>query len=180
MDAIHHVTARGIARRPLFLDDFDRIRYLRMLGLVIAARKWRCLSYCLMSNHVHLLFETRMPNLAAGMQRLHGEYGRCFNRRHALSGHVFEGRYHAVRVASDRQLWAVAAYIADNPVEAGLCERAENWRWSSHAASLEGRGPYWLDADRLHERVRAFGAGDPRAALDAAVAARRAVTGRAP
>ena len=119
--AIHHVTARGVARRPLFRDDRDRLRYLRMLGLVVVARAWRCLSYCLMDNHIHLLLETPTPNLALGMQRVHGDYGRSFNRRHGLNGHVFQGRYDAVRVRSDRQLWVTAAYIADNPVEAGLC-----------------------------------------------------------
>ena len=172
-DAIHHVTARGVARRPLFRDDLDRVRYLRMLGIVVGGQAWRCLSYCLMDNHVHLLLETPKPNLARGMQRLHGDYGRSFNHRHGLNGHVFQGRYHTVRIQSDRQLWAAAAYIADNPVEAGLCARAEDWRWSSHAASLGRRGPHWLDAARLHERLRAFGASDPRAALEAAIDSRR-------
>jgi putative transposase len=176
--AIHHVTARGVARRALFHDDLDRVRYLRLLGVVVVARGWRCLSYCLMDNHVHLLIETPSPNLALGMQRAHGDYARSFNQRHGLTGHVFQGRYHPVRVRSDSQLWAAAAYIADNPVEAGLCERAEDWRWSSHAASLGRPGPHWLDAARLRERLRAFGAPDPSAALAAAIADRRARASR--
>jgi REP element-mobilizing transposase RayT len=177
-DAIHHVTARGVARRALFRDDLDRVRYLRMLGVVVIARGWRCLSYCLMDNHVHLLIETPNPNLAIGMQRVHGNYGRSFNQRHGLTGHVFQARYNPVRVRSDRQLWAVAAYIADNPVEAGLSERPEDWRWSSHAAFLGRPGPHWLDAARLQERLRGFGAGEPQAALEETIAGRRASASR--
>jgi putative transposase len=176
--AIHHVTARGVARRALFRDDRDRVRYLRMLGLVVVGCAWRCLSYCLMDNHVHLLLETPKPNLSLGIQRIHGDYGRSFNRRHGLDGHVFQGRYAAVRVRSDTQLWVTAAYIADNPVDAGLCERPEDWRWSSHAAALGRPGPHWLDAARLHERLRAFGAADPQAALEAVIAGRRAPASR--
>ena len=44
-----------------------------------------------MDNHMHLLIETPQPNLGEGMQRLHGDFGRGFNRRHARSGHVFQG-----------------------------------------------------------------------------------------
>jgi hypothetical protein len=45
--------------------------------------------------------------------------------------------------------WTVAAYIARNPVEAGLCHEPEGWPWSSHAALLSGERPAWLDIDRL-------------------------------
>ena len=46
-----------------------------------------------MGNHVHMLIETPLPNLARGMQRLHGVYGGGFNRRHGGSGCVFGERY---------------------------------------------------------------------------------------
>ena len=53
---------------------------------------WRCLTYCLMGNHIHLLIETPKPNLRDGMQRFHGDYAQRFNRRHKRVGHVFQGR----------------------------------------------------------------------------------------
>ena len=83
-----------------------------------------CLSYCLMGNHVHLLIETREPNLGAGMHRLHGAYAQWFNRRHGFVGHVFQNRYESVTIENDPQLWVTAAYIARNPVTAGLCASA--------------------------------------------------------
>lgn len=146
---VYHVYARGNARARIYLEDADRLDYLKRLGQVAAAMAWRCLSYCLMPNHVHLLLETPRGNLSLGMQRLHGGYAQAFNRRHALEGHLFQGRYGAVRTRSDEQLWATAAYIARNPVEASLCERPEQWAWSSHRAVLAGVGPPWLDVRRL-------------------------------
>ena len=83
------------------------------------------------------------------MHRLHGGYAQYFNRRHRYVGHLFQDRFKGVPVLNDPQLWTVAAYIARNPVTAGLCEIATEWPWSSHTALLAGRHPLWLDAPRL-------------------------------
>ena len=119
-----------------------------MLAQAVRRQRWSCLAYCLMHNHIHLLVETPQPNLGAGMQRLHGLYAQTFNKRHKRCGHLFQGRYGGDRVRTDEQLLTAARYIALNPVEAGLCERPDEWPWSSHAGVLEwggagvaGRGP---------------------------------------
>lgn len=153
--AIQHVFARGVVRRPIFNDEQDRRTYLSLLGVVVCVTGWRCLSFCLMENHVHLLVETPKANLGAGMQRLHGDYARFFNKRHGASGHVFQGRYGAVRVTTNEQLLVTAAYIAHNPVEAGLCDRPEQWPWSSSAAEAREWTPRWLAVDRLRALLRA-------------------------
>jgi putative transposase len=158
--AIHHVWARGNRKALIFHDDLDRLRYLALLGRVATMFGWRCLAYCLMGNHVHLVVETPEANLGAGMERLHGEYAARFNRRHGLVGHVFQGRYKNRRPTSDAQLWVLIAYVANNPVAAGLCDTAEEWRWSSHRATVAGGAPEWLDVRRLLEYFGAFG-GDP-------------------
>jgi putative transposase len=93
---VHHVFARGNGRQLIYLDDADRGSYLAMLARAVAHRQWRCLAYCLMDNHVHLLIETPLPNLGAGMQWLHGRFAQQFNERHGRSGHVFQGRYGSV------------------------------------------------------------------------------------
>jgi len=161
--AIHHVYARGNDRRLIFRDDTDRAIYLHHLGRAVKRFAWRCLAYCLMDNHLHLLVETPRPTLGPGMQQLQGTYAQRHNSRHDRSGHLFQGRYGAVRVTSDPQLWSVAAYVARNPVEAALCARPEEWRWSSHAAVLGlVTPPDWLDVPRLLTHFRARG-GDARA-----------------
>ncbi len=127
---IYHVTARGIDRRRLFVDDQDRRRYLGILGDVCAELRWKRLGYCLMDNHVHLLLETSDANLSRGMQRLQSSYAQRFNLRHDKSGHVFQGRFHATVIASDAQLVAATEYVAQNPVEAGLCDAPDGWGWT--------------------------------------------------
>jgi len=147
--AIHHVFARGNAKQAIYVDDVDRERYLVMLGRTIARQRRRCLSYCLMDNHMHLLLETPAPNLGNGMQWLHSMYAQAFNSRHRRSGHLFQGRFGAIRVRSDAQLLMVARYIARNPVEGGVCGAPGDWQWSSHATAFDDLRPAWLDMPRL-------------------------------
>ena len=45
-----------------------------MLGDACERFNWACHAYCLMSNHYHLLIETREANLALGMRHLNGVY----------------------------------------------------------------------------------------------------------
>jgi REP element-mobilizing transposase RayT len=152
-----HVYARGNDKRAIYGDDDDRRLYVRLLAGTVRQFRWRLLAYCLMENHVHLLVETREPNLGRGIHRLHSSYAQRFNSRHGRSGHLFQGRYGCVRIESDEQLWTVAVYIAMNPVEAGLCRDAEDWTWSSHRAVLSGHRPDWLDVPRLLDCFAAAG-----------------------
>ena len=154
--------ARGNRREPIFDDDDDRRRYLAIWGSVADHLDWRCLAYCLMDNHVHHLVETPCPDLNAGLQLAHGDYGRYFNKIHGTTGHLFQGRYGATRARSDGVLWYFASYVALNPVRAKMCERPEQYAWSSHAAVVaDAEGPSWLDVERLLE----FYDADPSLAL---------------
>ena len=52
---LHHVIARGIERRPIFLDDEDRVRFLARLGEVVVGTRTDLLAWALVPNHFHLL-----------------------------------------------------------------------------------------------------------------------------
>jgi putative transposase len=155
-------------------DDADRFAYLRLLGAVTIYRRWRTMAYCLMDNHLHLLIETVEPNLGSGMQRLQGGFAQWFNRCHGTTGHVFERRFGGVPITTEEQFLTTASYIAHNPVAAGLCASAEQWRWGSHAA-ITGSGdpPDWLAIHRLLS-IFAVRGGDPLTAYRQQVTARRA------
>jgi REP-associated tyrosine transposase len=159
-DGVFHVYARGNNKADIYLDDGDREAYVALLASVVGRCGWLCLAYCLMPNHLHLLIQTPRPNLGRGMQRLHGDYAQTFNVRHDRVGHLFQGRYGAVRVTDDEQLATTVGYIATNPVRAGLVKRPGAWPWGSHRALVgDDAAPAWLAADRLSELfVGAFGA----------------------
>ena len=158
--AIHHVFARGVDKRRIYRDERDRRAYLEILGTVVEEFSWLPLAYCLMDNHVHLLVETPRPNLGDGVCRLHGEYARLFNRRHGRRGHLFESRFGSKRIRDDAYLLTVVRYVANNPVEAKLCEAPGAWAWDSVHRALGGTTPAWLAHGRLLDYLGGIGGGD--------------------
>ena len=56
-----------------------------------------------------------------------------FNLQHHLSGHLWQGRFFSC-VLDDEHLWAAVRYVEQNPVRAGLVEKAEDYEGSSAAA----------------------------------------------
>jgi putative transposase len=155
--AVHHVWARGNHKGVVFLDDRDRRFYLRLLERTVNQFKWLCLAYCLMDNHVHLLLETPRPNLGSGMQWFHGQYGRYFADKVGRPGHVFQKPFGSKRVKDEEQMWTTIRYVAQNPVDAKLCETPANWEWSSHRTVIDGDAPAWIARGRLLEYFDALG-----------------------
>jgi putative transposase len=155
--AFHHVAARGVSGADIYLDDLDREVFLELLSRVVRHYRWRCHAYCLMSTHYHLLVETILSNLSRGMRDLNGAYVRAFNSRRERAGHLLGARYRSVLIESDRQFAATAAYIAENPVKAGLCVAAEDWRWGSYAAVIgEAEKPSFLTLQDVREHLGPF------------------------
>lgn len=155
---VFHVYARGVDKCNIYRADEDRHFYLRLFGAVVERQRWMCLAYCLMPNHVHLLVCTPEPNLGVGMRLIHGPYAQGFNTRYGRVGHLFQGRYGAVRVTDDAQLGTTVGYIAANPVMAGLTLDPSGWRWSSHRALVGlDKAPSWLAVSDLMGLLSAQG-----------------------
>jgi REP element-mobilizing transposase RayT len=134
-NALYHVFVRGNNQQQIVLDDEDRFEWMRIANDVVDRCGWRCLAYCLMTNHFHLLVQTPQANIAEGMQRWNFLHARRFNRRHGRVGHLFERRYASRVVQDELHLLEVARYIDLNPVAAGACSDPERWFWSSYRAN---------------------------------------------
>jgi len=89
-----------------------------------------------MDNLYHLLLETPVPNLSAGMRQLNGIYTQASNRRHNRVDHLFQGRFKAILVEKQAHLLELSRYIILNPVHAGMVQHPENYPWSSYRATL--------------------------------------------
>src|SRR5581483_65207 len=69
------------AAKAHFRDDVDRVEFLRGLARVTAKYDWRCMGFCLMRTHYHLLVEVADGVLPTAMQSLNHGYACHFNRR---------------------------------------------------------------------------------------------------
>jgi putative transposase len=135
----HHVIQRGNNRTSTFTTVEEYDAYVDWLTDALERFDCRVHAYVLMTNHVHLLIT---PFVSGGIGRVMQSVGRryvCyFNKRHCRTGTLWEGRYRASAIGSDRYLMTCYRYIELNPVRAGLSKNPAGYTWSSHTANALG------------------------------------------
>lgn len=138
--AFYHVTCRGNERREIFTDDHDREKFLVLLEDSVSTHNVVVYAYILMSNHFHLLIQTRKANASEFMRHFNICYTGWFNYRHQRCGHLYQGRYKAFLIDANSYFLEVSRYLHLNVVRSGYLSSAEfeerwqylkEYRWSS-------------------------------------------------
>lgn len=127
---IYHVMLKGIDGRNIFLHEGDRKKFIDQVLQAKEKDDFSLLAYCLMDNHVHLLLEEE--ELGATIKRIAVGYVLWHNNQYGRSGHLFQNRYLSEAVETDEYLMTVARYIHQNPVKAGMVDKAISYTWSSY------------------------------------------------
>jgi REP element-mobilizing transposase RayT len=156
---LYHVVARGNDKQCIYTDDADCRSFLQLLADTLPRFDARCVFYCLLWNHYHLLMKAGCYPISRLMQQLNSTYCQRFNRRHRRVGHVLQGRFGSRIVEDGAYARAVLRYIALNPVMARLAVDPRDWRWSSYRSAVDvSESPGFLC---LEEVWAAFGTSDP-------------------
>jgi len=93
----------------------------------------KIIAYCLMPTHFHLAVESSSnENLSKFTGLLLNSYSRYFNLVHNRKGPLWQSRSKKILCESDEQLLHLTRYIHLNPVTAYICNKPEDWRWSSY------------------------------------------------
>lgn len=133
---LYHIIARGNDRRTIFHSDEDHKKFLSLLATQKKRLPFFLYSYCMMTNHVHLLIERRADSIGRIMHRVLTGYSQYYNRRYRKVGHLFQGRHKAILCQSDIYLAELVRYIHLNPVRAKMVRKAEHYAHSSQRAYL--------------------------------------------
>jgi putative transposase len=134
-----HVIQRGNNRSVLFGSSEEYRTFADYLREALTRHECLVHAYVLMTNHVHLLITPRDEGgIGRVMQSVGIRYVRYFNRRHGRTGTLWEGRYRATLIDSDRYLLTCCRYIESNPVRARLTMDPAGYQWSSYAANAHG------------------------------------------
>ena len=140
----YHVLNRGVDKRPIVIDDRDRVRFLHDLFVMNdahpvlhsaqpdrkegrAKRSQLVLihAFCLMGNHYHLLISETVPNgIPRFMQKLNMGYSKYFNERHQRTGTLWQGKYKKILIKRDAHFNYIPFYIHLNPLDFSVPE----WR----------------------------------------------------
>ncbi len=130
----HHVVQRGVRSMDIFYHDDDRREYLHLLDQQSKRFGMACISYCLMTNHVHLIvLPSEINSLARAIGEAHRLYTRMINFRKKVRGYLFQGRFSSCPVQTGEYLYAAVRYVERNPVRAKMVKHPWDYHWSSAA-----------------------------------------------
>ena len=139
MAGFHHVVNRGVEKRTVFINEEDYKYFLDLICAGCLEYNINVHSYCLMSNHYHILIETTDDNLSKFMRSLNAKYASYFNRKYKRVGHLWQGRFKSWYVSDVAYLYTLIKYIEFNPLEAKVVKELRDYEFSSYNSFL-GRG----------------------------------------
>ncbi len=148
--AFYHVISRGNAGDAIYKTRRDREKFIEYLGQAVESYGIRIHTYCLMTNHYHLLVETPEPNLSRAIQWLNVSYATYFNYKRNRRGHLFQGRFKSILIDADEYLKHLSRYIHLNPLKAKIVKNLSDHEWSSYPVFIgKTKAPAWLSVDPL-------------------------------
>ena len=149
-----HVIQRGNNRETTFVNQQDFAFYLDCLVRASTEHGLAIHAYVLMSNHVHLLATPEQEaSLPKTLQSVGRRYVQYFNHTHGRTGTLWEGRYRATLVESERYLLTCMRYIELNPVRARMVEHPADYPWSSYRTNAQGEPNPLVTAHELYRRL---------------------------
>ena len=123
-----HIIQRGNNRQVIFAAEAD-FQFFRDALVDAAAKHGLAIhAYAWMTNHIHLLATPDSEDsISKAFQSVGRKYVQYFNFSYKRSGTLWEGRYRATVVDSERYLLTVMRYIELNPVRAGMAAHPRDY-----------------------------------------------------
>lgn len=131
---VFHVLNRAVRRARLFDEVSDYLAFMRVFSEAQARIPLRVLAYCVMPNHFHVVAwpsgDHELSKFMHWLTLTHSKRWHSYRGTNG-TGSVYQGRFKAFPVQTDRHFLTVCRYVEQNPLRARLVERAEDWTWSS-------------------------------------------------
>jgi putative transposase len=125
----YHIINRGVARANIFLCDDDYLQFLNIIQDASREYGFEIYSFCLMSNHYHLLLKISDRNLSVLMQKINSRYSIYFNHKYNRVGPLWQGRFKSWYVYDENYLQSLVKYIECNPIKANITQDINEYHW---------------------------------------------------
>jgi REP element-mobilizing transposase RayT len=147
---LHHVIVRGIEKRRIVDDRWDRRNFVSRLGQVASDTETDIYAWALMTNHAHILLRSSQHGLSRFMRRFLTGYAITYNLRHKRHGHLFQNRYKSIVCDEDVYFRELVRYIHLNPLRAEVVKNMselDKYHWSGHSVLMGKLKHEWQDRD---------------------------------
>jgi putative transposase len=129
----YFVTSATNARRSLFQVDANAALFLETLQHYRREGRYKLHAFVVMRDHIHLL----ITPLEITIERAVGLIKGGFSHRLGMKSPVWQRGFTARRMRAAEEFIIRREYIHQNPVRAGLVERAERYPFSSAYRQVE-------------------------------------------
>jgi putative transposase len=138
-DQLHLVIQRARGGEPVLADVADNEAYLVCLREEAVASKVAIHAFAFTPTQVRLLVTPSTDSaLGTMLQGAGRRFVAAYNRRHARSGPLWDGRFHATVIEAQQHFVECLRFVESASVQLRLTEQADQWPWSS-AAHHTGR-----------------------------------------
>lgn len=147
---LHHIIIRGIERRRIVDDKYDRENFLDRLERVVRETKTAVYAWAIMSNHAHFLLRSGPEGIAKLMRRFLTGYAISYNQRHRRHGHLFQNRYKSIVCDENTYFTELVRYIHLNPLRSGIVRtlaELDRYRYSGHSVLMGKVKNKWQERD---------------------------------
>jgi REP element-mobilizing transposase RayT len=136
----YHIYNRGAGKAKIFFEEENYVYLLKIVKKYALDNRFSVIAYCLMPNHFHFLLrqDSEYPlNLALGF--IFNSYTKAINKRYSRSGTLFQGSFKSIHVEDNKYLIELCRYIHRNPIDDGLVNKIEEWKYSNYHEWIDKR-----------------------------------------
>ena len=174
-NSFYHIYNRGVNKTNIFIDFQDYQTFLHLLEIYLIKDYFpitskrslygraEVLAYCLMPNHFHLLVRQKdKVAMTELIRKICTIYSMNFNQKYKRVGPLFQGKYKAALLDTNRYLLYVSKYIHQNPMEILQPNQTiYNYPYSSLQNYVGNRNQEWLKTDFIKDLLKdEFGSGE--------------------
>lgn len=128
-----HIMVQGINKEYIFSESIQRDKYLSIITEKVKDYSISIISYCIMHNHAHMLLHSQNGNeISKFMLRVNTTYAKWYNDKKERVGYVFRNRFLSEPILNYKYLYNCISYIHNNPVEANLVDKPDEYEYSSY------------------------------------------------
>jgi putative transposase len=121
-------TTCTIMSRRIFQSGRNANLLIDVLRSYVAERKFQVRDFVIMPDHVHLLITVSATmSIEKAMQLIKGGFSCRFRKETGSLAEVWQKGFSEVRVENEKMYDTFRAYIAENPIKAGLAKTPEEY-----------------------------------------------------
>ena len=128
---LNHVYQRTEGWVNIFYCNADYLVYYTIFAVCAKAAEIQVFMLCLMYDHTHFLaVAENIRELSAFVDRFASWFVKEYNCQVGRKGKLFHKNFGSAPKWSDKDVRSAINYVGNNPVEKGLCSKAEEYRWN--------------------------------------------------